>query len=83
MVFTNLSYDIVLYLQNWRLRLKKANKAAKANRNRKRFRKNIILLSTTSSWFYLQHTPFKHKYKILIKNSFNILHILTRNILKT
>lgn len=41
------------HLQNCRLRLKKANKAAKASKNRKRFRKSIIIRSAFSSWFHL------------------------------
>lgn len=43
------------HLQNCRLRLKKANKAAKASKNRKRFRKSIIIIhSACSSCFHLQ-----------------------------
>jgi len=41
------------HLQNCRLRLKKANKAARASKNRKRFRKSIIIRSAFSSWFHL------------------------------
>lgn len=42
------------HLQNCRLRLKKANKAAKASNNRKRFRKSIIIRSAFSSLFHLR-----------------------------
>lgn len=50
------------HLQNCRLRLRKANKAAKASKNRKRFRKSIIIRSAFSSWFHhLSMVPANNK----------------------
>lgn len=46
------------HLQNCRLRLKKANKAAKASKNRKRFRKSIIIHSACSSCFIFRYLWF-------------------------
>lgn len=54
------------HLQNCRLRLKKANKAAKASKNRKRFRKSIIIRSAFSSWFHLHISMVPANNKTLV-----------------
>lgn len=55
--------------KNCRLRLKKANKAAKASKNRKRFRKSIIIRSAFSSWFHLHISMVPANNKTLAKIS--------------